>query len=96
MQAGPSNRPPFVHSIGAFLREIAFEAERRGYKFDVRKIAKPGRAQQIRETRGQLDYEWMHLRQKLQVRSPEISHYFCVVVRPLAHTLFLIIEGVVR
>ena len=88
--------PDPMCAIGAFLREIASEAERRGYKFDVRKIARPGSAQQIRETRGQLDYEWMHLRQKLQVRSPAIAHQLCDVDRLQAHPLFRIIAGEVR
>src|SRR5687768_13588574 len=49
-------------AIAAFLHEIAAEAERRGYKFDVRKIVGPRSERKIRETRGQLEYEWAHLK----------------------------------
>src|SRR5687768_9974601 len=44
-------------AIAAFLHGIAIEAERRGYKFDIRKIAETRSAEKILETRGQLDYE---------------------------------------
>ena len=88
--------PDPMCAIGAFLREIASEAERRGYKFDVRKIAQRSGAQQIRETRGQLEYEWMHLRRKLKVRAPAIARRLCDVDRPQAHPLFRIIAGEVR
>src|SRR5688572_26566863 len=54
-----------MSAITTFLHEIAAEAERRGYKFDVRKIIGSRPAQQICETHGQLDYEWKHLKRKL-------------------------------
>src|SRR5678815_5980507 len=56
-----SARDP-MSAIATFLHEIASEAERRGYQFDVRKIARSRGPEQIRETRGQLEYEWAHLR----------------------------------
>jgi hypothetical protein len=85
-----------MSSIAAFLREIASEAERRGYKFDVRKIAGSRSAQKIRETRGQLHYEWAHLKRKLRVRAPAIARKMRGVEKPEPHPLFRIIRGDVR
>lgn len=83
-------------AIAAFLHEIVAEAERRGYKFDAAKIARPRSAQKIRETRGQLEYEWAHLRRKLKVRAPAIDRRLRAVQTPEAHPLFRIIAGEVR
>lgn len=83
-------------AIGAFLREIAAEAGRRGYRFDVRKITAHRAAPRLRETRGQLDYEWAHLRRKLKVRAPDIARQLRAVERPVAHPLFRITAGKVR
>jgi hypothetical protein len=85
-----------ISAIAAFLHELAAEAERRGYNFDIRKIAKPRGAQRIRETRGQLDYEWAHLKRKLRVRAPAIARQLNSVARPKPHPLFRIIAGEVR
>ena len=83
-------------AIAAFLYELATEAERRGYKFDARKIVGPRAAQKIRETRGQLDYEWAHLRRKLKIRAPVIARQLRSVVKPDPHPLFRIVAGEVR
>jgi hypothetical protein len=88
--------PDPMCAIAAFLREIADEAARRGYRFDVRKIPEPQRAPKIRETRGQLAYEWAHLQQKLELRAPEIARQWRAVDRPEAHPLFRIVAGEVR
>jgi hypothetical protein len=85
-----------MSAIGTFLHEVASEAQRRGYNFDVRKIARSRGAERIRETRGQLEYEWVHLRQKLEVRAPAIACRLCDVEKAQAHPLFRIIAGGVR
>src|SRR5471032_289070 len=58
-------------AIAEFLRAIADEATRRGYHFDAKRIPALRTADAITETRGQLLYEWEHLRAKLWLRSPE-------------------------
>lgn len=83
-------------SIGAFLHELAAEADRRGYKFDATKIVGARAAPKIRETRGQLDYEWEHLKRKLRWRAPAIARRLSGVVKPEPHPLFLIVAGKVR
>src|SRR6185369_9963702 len=85
-----------MSAIGAFLHEIAAEAERRGYHFDVRKILEPRSPQKIRETRGQLDYEWMHLKRKLRARAPAIARKLRSIDKPKPHPLFRIVAGDVR
>jgi hypothetical protein len=83
-------------AIAVFLHELAVEAHRRGYKFDARKITGARTAQKIRETRGQLDYEWGHLRRKLKVRAPALANRLQDVAKPKAHPLFQIVSGKVR
>ncbi len=83
-------------AIAAFLHEIAAEAARRGYNFDVRKIARPRSEQTIRETRGQLHYEWAHLKRKLKLRSPALARQLRGVDAPKAHVMFRIVTGEVR
>jgi hypothetical protein len=50
----------------------------------------------ISETRGQLLYEWGHLLDKLQVRSPQWYTRYRDVEIPDAHPLFHIIPGNIR
>jgi len=58
-----------VGSIAAYLHVVREEAERRGYRFDGRKISRVKWTGRIRCTDGQLAYEWRHLRRKLAVRN---------------------------
>ena len=82
-----------VRAIATFLEGIADEARRRGYRFDVSKISR-GRTQlRIRETHGQLQYEWKHLLAKLRTRSPENYRRLRILGKPQAHPLFRIVEG---
>ncbi|MFZ5494116.1 MAG: pyrimidine dimer DNA glycosylase/endonuclease V [Verrucomicrobiota bacterium] len=83
-------------AIATFLHELVAEAERRGYKFDAGKIVGPRTARQIKETRGQLDYEWSHLRRKLGTRAPELAKGLRRVAKPEPHPLFRIVAGKVR
>src|SRR5689334_7002119 len=82
-----------LRAIATFLETIAIEAHRRGYRFDVSKISRGRTQRPIRETRGQLLYEWKHLLSKLRVRSPETYHRLKRLERPHAHPLFVIVEG---
>jgi hypothetical protein len=83
-------------AIAAFLTGLAAEADRRGYHFDVSKIARHRFKGQIEETRGQLLYEWKHLRKKLQERSPGAFRRLRGVREPDPHPLFRIVPGSVR
>lgn len=83
-------------AIGAFLRALAAEAKRRGYNFDATKILNASPVPRMRETRGQLAYEWGHLQRKLRQRAPAIARELRGIATPKAHPLFRIVAGPVR
>src|SRR5512135_117978 len=57
--------------IAEYLKAVHAEALRRGYRFDARRIGRGGQVPYIAVTKGQLAYEWTHLRKKLKSRAPE-------------------------
>src|SRR5215204_3860426 len=83
-------------AIAAFLHGLAEEAQGRGYCFDATKILRQKVSVKMAETKGQLLYEWGHLRAKLRDRAPELGRQFCRIVEPQAHPLFRIVPGRVR
>ena len=85
-----------LQAIGAYLRGVAGEAVRRGYRFDESKIRSSPCLIQLEETRGQLLYEWKHLQAKLRSRSPELYREMKKVAGPEPHPLFRIVAGEVR
>jgi hypothetical protein len=82
-----------VGTVANYLRGIAKEAGARGYKFDLAKISEGGRNLKLIETRGQLLYEWSHLKRKLRTRSPKLYRAWCKIDIPRAHPLFRIVSG---
>jgi len=85
-----------LDSIAAYLRAIAAEARRRGYRFDATKIRRAEPVGKIAETDGQLLHEWSHLRAKLRVRAPLIGRQFRNISVPKPHPLFRIVRGGVQ
>lgn len=86
-----------VAAIAAYLRAIHAEAAARGYDFDASRIVRTRRVTvRISETKGQLEYEWLHLAAKLRRRSPgwHASHHRGQT--PTPHPLFRIVSGKVR
>ncbi|HVZ79842.1 MAG TPA: pyrimidine dimer DNA glycosylase/endonuclease V [bacterium] len=57
-------------AIGNYLLEVWKEAETRGYSFARHKVRRAGKMNLIPVTRGQIKYEWEHLRKKLRKRDP--------------------------
>ena len=90
-----AHREP-VGVMAAFLAGIAHEAQCRGYQFDTSKISRRRVRGKIRETRGQLLYEWKHLRAKLRKRAPLLARQFRDIKVPKPHPLFRIVRGDVR
>ncbi|SEK39616.1 pyrimidine dimer DNA glycosylase/endonuclease V [Nitrosovibrio tenuis] len=93
--------PAPIQAIGAFLADLAKEAARRGYNFDINKILEhgamdQGATEQIEETEGQLLYEWAHLRAKLHRRTPDLHRQFRSIIIPEPHPLFRIVPGSIR
>jgi hypothetical protein len=60
-----------VRAIASYLWSVADEAKERGYLFDVSKIAMRRTRVTILVTRGQLAYEFTHLKKKLRQRDPQ-------------------------
>jgi Pyrimidine dimer DNA glycosylase len=79
--------------IAAYLHAVCEEATARGYNFDREKIRARRSRKKITATRGQLWYEWRHLRKKLEARSPGKFAEIDRVLRPSAHPIFSIVAG---
>jgi hypothetical protein len=78
-----------------YLRAIYGEALRRGYNFDKAKLGRAGRIEKIRVTRGQLEFEWNHLKRKLKGRAPGACKELQAIVCPKCHPQFRVIAGAV-
>jgi hypothetical protein len=85
-----------VESLAGYLLGLANEADRRGYKFDRRKISVRVFNGKLSETRGQLLFEWSHLKRKPRRRSPKTYRLCCKIDHPRAHPLFRIVPGPIR
>ncbi len=80
-------------AIAAYLRAVHAEAVGRGYQFDASKIGSAGQIGAMLATRGQLDYEWDHLKAKLRVRSPSWLAGQIFKSGPEPHPLFQVVAG---
>jgi hypothetical protein len=83
-------------ALAAYLITVREEAGRRGYKFNAAKIGRKRFRGRLKETRGQLLYEWRHLKRKLERRDPKRLREFAAVKTPKTHPLFRIVAGKVR
>jgi len=89
-----TTNPPAA--VAAYLRAVHDESVQRGYHFDESKIGAVRSRQIIPETRGQLLYEWSHLKRKLKHRDLARLRELAALENPLPHPLFKIIPGDVR
>jgi len=83
-------------AINTYLREVAIEAEKRGYSFDRQKIGPTRRGVTLSATDGQLAYEWKHLLRKLRARSRGLYSRRRRDARPEPHPLFEVVQGSVE
>jgi hypothetical protein len=83
-------------TLAAYLKAVHDEAGRRGYSFDATKIGARRTRGKMKETRGQLLYEWRHLKRKLKRRDPGRYRDLAPTKIPLPHPLFKIVSGPVR
>jgi hypothetical protein len=90
------SQPDPSAAIATFLAGLAEEARNRGYHFNASKISRRRFKGRIPETRGQLLYEWGHLKAKLRLRAPEVGRQFRAIKAPEPHPLFRIVPGGVR
>ncbi|MBI9063694.1 MAG: hypothetical protein JEZ14_17060 [Marinilabiliaceae bacterium] len=82
-----------VGSINQYLTAVYEEALERGYHFNKSKISFDFNPGKIHVTKGQLNYEMVHLQNKLQIRDPQKLRELLNVERIEPHPLFFIIEG---
>ncbi len=83
---------PFINS---YLFYVWKEADRRCYKFDKRKIGKITR-KKMKVNKGQVEYEFGHLKKKLRKRNPKRYRKLLKIKKPIAHPLFTIRKGPVE
>lgn len=82
-----------IKGIASYLRIVHSEGSRRGYKFDVGKIARFGQGERLTVTRGQLKYEWDHFMVKLLKRDLQRFVDLMSVRKIDPHPLFKVIQG---
>ena len=80
-------------AIGAYLRGIADDADRRGYRFAKDRIIRGDDVGQVPVASGQLEYEWAFLLEKLLRRSPRLHREFADITTPDPHPLFVVVDG---
>ncbi|MBN1665093.1 MAG: DNA lyase [Deltaproteobacteria bacterium] len=90
-----TQKKPF-EAISEYLSVVYDEACRRGYCFDRLKIKKERADVKIIETDGQLLYEWQHLKNKLEKRSPDLFREYENIEMPAAHPLFEVVPGEIQ
>ena len=84
-------------ALAGYLAAVQAEAVRRGYRFDASKIGVKRSRGKLKETRGQLLYEWRHLKRKLKQTRPRNGVRNLATVKiPAPHPLFKIVPGPVR
>jgi len=83
-------------ALAAYLAGVREESVRRGYQFDASKIGRRRFRGRLKETRGQLLYEWRHFKKKLKLRDPKRLRDLATMKIPAPHPLFKIVPGPVR
>jgi hypothetical protein len=82
-----------ISAIAGYLWAVHDEATRRGYAFDGSRIAVQRLPLSLAVRRGQLAFEWEHLKKK--VRQRDLAHYQAVRKRRRirVHPLFTVVPG---
>jgi hypothetical protein len=82
-----------VAAVATYLLSVYDEAVARGYNFNRQKLADTAGALRIVATRGQLAYEWEHLKRKLMQRDTKRYLAAAAIAEPLAHPMIDIVPG---
>ncbi len=85
--------PDPIGAIDYYLSEIFREAEKRSYSFDRKKFGSSIKPVKIKLTRGQLDYEFSHLLNKLSSRSPVYFKKMASIKKVQPNPLFIVVPG---
>jgi hypothetical protein len=83
-------------AIATYLESLAVEAGRRGYAFNRTKIATILQAGRIPVTKGQIHFEWEHLKNKLSRRNPDWLAQISFIEMPDTHPLFECVDGLIE
>jgi len=87
------SHPRPTAAIATYLRAIHAESLRRGYSFNAGRIGPLRTTRRIACTRGQLLYEWEHLKKKLSIRRGASYREFPKSAVPDIHPLFSLVPG---
>jgi len=88
------NHPETVSTINVYLYYVLEEGLRCGYDFKKEKISMPvKRILPIKVTRGQIQFEFNHLKKKLKTRDPEKYRQLLKVKEIRPNPIFKIVEG---
>lgn len=80
--------------IAEYLRGVYNESLARGYKFNADKLPVGKRVRgKIKETQGQLTFEWAHFMKKLKIRQPALYRKLKAISTPDHHPIFKIEPG---
>lgn len=80
-------------SLAEYLRCVYDEATERNYKFDKAKIANRMTKKQIFVTNGQVNFEFAHLLNKLEIRAPEQYKLIKNIKEPSVNPILKVIGG---
>ncbi len=83
-----------IHTIGYYLSEVFNESLRRGYSYNYSKILHPNEpVERIGLNRGQLEYEFNLLQERLASRQPDKYRENLGVAEAMPHPLFNVRPG---
>lgn len=88
--------PAPISAINSYLREIAAEADARGYDFDRTRLGPVRNRTKLSVTSGQLQFELSHLRKKVRDRAPSECFRLPASTRIKPHPLFSSRKGAVE
>lgn len=86
--------PEPLRAVGYYLGEVQAEGLRRGYRYDALKILEPAdNVEPVSVTRGQLEYEFRVLNERLAGRDPAKREENLGVGAVEPHPLFRVVDG---
>lgn len=86
-------QPRPLGCIASYLRAVHAEAAARGYSFASGRISRARASGRLVVSKGQLEYEWRHLRRKVALRDPGWLMHLDKLSAPRPHPLFHVVPG---
>ncbi|MDQ0418028.1 hypothetical protein J2Z48_002217 [Croceifilum oryzae] len=82
-----------LQAMATYLACILQESKERGYRFDATKVGDTRTQYKMKVTKGQVDYEWEWLCEKLKMRDPSFLEQWKHIQQNEVHPLFEVVEG---